>query len=699
MSRFNPLDRDAQFLKGVGPRRAPALERLGISSARDLLYHTPRRYEDASTVTRIGALQTGMDATIIGRIVSKGVLPTRKGLRIFQAVVKDRTGYVECAWPGQPFLDRVIHRGDLLLVSGTVRFFHGKQLHPREFTTLASEGEPAPAGEGIVFPIYPATEGLTHRQVRQIVADSLDELLEAVAAEEVLPEELRNSAGVPDLRESLSLLHRPPSIAAAEQGRRRLALEELFFLQLIHAQAHREATRARPGIVFERGGQRVSALMKRLPFRLTEAQRRVLREIDDDMHSGRRMNRLLQGDVGSGKTIVALFAALRAIDNGYQAALMVPTEILAEQHARTLRSLLEGIDVRMELLTGRMPAPERRAAEARIASGTAGLVVGTHALIQETTEFHRLGLAIADEQHRFGVKQRLALSERGASSEGDRRIDPDVLVMSATPIPRSLALTLYGDLDISVLDERPPGRQPVRSAVRRPRDLPRVFAFVHEQVSKGRQAYIVYPLVEESESSELKAASEEFERLRKEVFPDQRLGLIHGQMAGEDKDRAMREFAAGKLDILVATTVIEVGIDVPNATIMVVEHAECFGLSQLHQLRGRVGRGAEESYCILISDLGHAAERLRIFVATDDGFRIAEEDLRIRGQGDLFGSRQSGVPAFRWADLEKDLGLLTHARDAARELVAADPELAKHPELSDALNRRYADREELFRTG
>lgn len=691
MYRQAPLDRDVQFVRGVGPRRAKFLEKLGIKSARDLLYHTPRRYEDASTVTPIGSLETGMEATVIGRVVSKGVLPTRKGLRIFQAVLRDTSALIECAWPGQPFLDRVIERGDLLLVSGPVRFFHGRQIQPREYTVLASEGEEQPGGEGLVFPIYPATEGITHKQIRQVIADSLEELLAYAADEEILPPDLRTEAGVPDLPDALTLLHRPPSVGAAETGRRRLALEELFFLQLINARSHRDATVASPGIRFKPVGDLTRRLHAALPFRLTDAQRRVLAEIGSDMGSERRMNRLLQGDVGSGKTVVALFAALRAIENGYQVALMAPTEILAEQHTRSLKKMLADMAVRVELLTGRQPAAQRRLALARIASGEAQLVVGTHALIQEAVRFSRLGLAIVDEQHRFGVRQRLALSELGSN--------PDVLVMSATPIPRSLALTLYGDLDISLLDERPPGRRPVRTALRRPRDLSRVFDFVRSEVEQGRQAYIVYPLVEESESLTLKAATDEFEMLSSEVFPDLRVGLLHGQISGDEKDRVMRSFADGELDILVATTVIEVGIDVPNGTVMVVEHAERFGLSQLHQLRGRVGRGAEESYCILVSDMGDAIERLRIFCRTDDGFAIAEADLRLRGQGDLFGSRQSGIPAFRWADLEKDLDLLDAARRHARELIGSDPDLKGSPALLEALTRRYGEHAELFRTG
>lgn len=689
--RFSPLDRDVQFVRGVGPKRAEILGKLGVRTARDLLYHTPRRYEDASTLTPAGSLRAGMDATVIGRVTSKGVLPTRKGLRIFHAVLQDRSGFIECAWPGQPYLDRIIQRGDLLLVIGPVRFYHGLQIQPREYTILSEARENGSSASGQVFPIYPASEGLTQRQIRGIVTENLEELITLAAAEDSIPGAILESSRLLPLAEALRALHRPESLVEAERGRRRLAFDELFFLQLLHAQTHREATASRPGVRFKRGGLLVDHLRRTLPFRLTAAQRRVLGEIDSDMGSDRRMNRLLQGDVGSGKTVVALFAACRVIDNGYQAALMVPTEILAEQHARTATKMLEGSGATVQLLTGRMTAAERRAALERIASGEADLVVGTHALIQESVDFRRLGLAIIDEQHRFGVRQRIALTDMGTN--------PDLLVMSATPIPRSLALTLYGDLDISILDERPPGRKPVRTAIRAGNRRDAVHDFIRDQVRAGRQAYLVYPLVEESETLELRSATEEFERLGREVFPDLRLALLHGQMPGAEKDAVMRTFATGEIDILVATTVIEVGIDVPNASVMVIEHAERFGLSQLHQLRGRVGRGAAKSYCILISDRGEAAERLRIFARTEDGFRIAEADLRLRGQGDLFGARQSGLPAFRWANLEEDLDLLTAARDAARAIIAEDPDLVKHPDIREALERGYGERKEMYVRG
>ena len=691
---FSQLERPAQFLKGVGPKRSDALARMSIMSARDLLYHVPRRYDDASTVTPIGKLEVGVDATAVGRVRSKGVIPTRRGLRIFQVVLEDESGMLTIAWPGQPWLERKIQEGDVLLVSGPVKFFHGRQLQPREFTLL-SRGEGTESNTGTIFATYPASEEVPQWILRKIFEGNLDALLGWANDDEFLTPELLARLKLPGLREALTALHRPQTLGDAETGRRRVAFDELFMLQLVQAQARRRAIDVQPGIAHVRNNQLIRPLHDALPFALTRAQSAVLREITQDMRSGQRMNRLLQGDVGSGKTVVALFAMLLAVEGGHQAALMAPTEILAEQHARKLAELVAPLGLKVVLLTGSLSAPDRRAALEAIAGG-AQIVIGTHSLIQETVAFARLGLVVVDEQHRFGVRQRMALAEQHG-------VRPDVLVMSATPIPRSLAMALYGDLDLSVLDELPAGRIPVKTTLRSPDKRDAVYAFVAGELEQGRQAYIVYPLVSESDKVDLLSATEEYQRLEREVFPGRRLGLLHGQLRPAEKDSIMRAFLAGEIDLLVSTTVIEVGIDVANATVMVIEHAERFGLSQLHQLRGRVGRGAVASHCILIAEPGEGSqERLKVLRDTNDGFEIARADLRIRGQGDLFGSQQHGKDLLlRFADLMLDEDLLVEAQRMARELVERDPELLKPEQsrLRDVLQSRYRDRLEMFGVG
>ncbi|MDP9204461.1 MAG: ATP-dependent DNA helicase RecG [Gemmatimonadota bacterium] len=684
------LDMPVNYLKGVGPARAESLRRLGILTARDLLLHIPHRYEDVSTITPIASLETGMDGTIIGKVISKGIIPTRKGLRIFQAVLKDETGMIEASWPGQPFLDRTIEKGDYMLLTGRVRFYHGRQLQPREYIQLGKEDDGVKGGK--VLAVYPATEGLSFKVIRGIIDTHLDSLLPLI--KEYLPEDLLRMARVPSLREAIRMVHRPQTIAEGVDGRSRLAFEELLFVHVLHRRGNALKRERRTGITFRNRRQLTTALKKVLPFTLTDAQTGAVREIVADMASDRKMHRLLQGDVGSGKTIVALFAALLAMENGYQAAIMAPTELLAEQHARTFTKLLEPLGIEPLLITGSLRSSARKSAAEKLARADPVLVVGTHALVQDASVFGRLGFVTIDEQHRFGVEQRAAIAAKGES--------PDVLLMSATPIPRSLALTVYGDLDVSTLDERPAGRQPVTTVMRPESARERVLQFVARETEKGRQAYVVYPIIEESERTDLKAATTMYEQLSAGPFAGRVVALIHGRVPADERETIMRAFRDGKIDVLVSTTVIEVGIDVANATVMLVEHPERFGLSQLHQLRGRVGRGAEASYCILLGDVGdEAAERLNVFVDTDDGFEIARADLRLRGMGNLFGEEQSGEATFRIADPVRDEDLNIKARAAAELLLDRDPELTlkENAGIRKVLSARYSRALELFRVG
>jgi len=689
----SPLYRPIQYLKGVGPSRSEKFARLGVRTGGDLLYHVPHRYEDATTLTPISSLHPGDEATVVGRVVSKGVIPTQKGLRIFRAVIRDDSGVIECAWPGQPWLERSVDRGDLLLVSGPVKFFHGRQIQPREFTTLGEEGDETGAADGgEVFPVYPATEGLSHRQIRGIVRKNLDELLGAVQEKELFDEAWRSEIRVPHLRDALEALHRPERPEQLEPARRRLAYEELFFVQLMFARARRHVRSEGAGRALDAAGDMAERLRESLPFELTGAQEEAWAEIRGDMERPERMYRLLQGDVGSGKTVVAALAMAKAVENRTQAALMAPTEILAEQHSRTLEKLLEPLGLEPTLLTGSLADSERRRRLEALAEGRSKVAVGTHALIQEGVEFRDLGLAVVDEQHRFGVEQRKMLREAGR--------DSDTLVMSATPIPRSLALSLYGDLDLSVIDEMPPGRKEVVTGVRGPESRDDAFEFLRGKLGEGRQGFVVYPLVEESEALDARSATEMRDRLAAR-FPDFEVGLLHGRMSAGEKEAVMRRFLDREVQLLAATTVIEVGIDVPNATVMFIEDAERFGLAQLHQLRGRVGRGGEQAYCVAFTEEDPPPERLAAFAATTDGFELARADLRLRGQGDFFGKEQHGVPELEFAELGRDGDLLRHARDRARRIVRDDPALSapEHRELGRELVERYGDREELYEVG
>jgi len=664
-----------QYLKGVGPARAEALAGAGVRSVEDLLLYAPRRYVDRRRCLPISDLKEGEQATVLAEVAAAGVARGKR--QRFVAKFTDGSGLLEGVWfRGVGYVKGALKSGDLVALSGKVGSYRGtlQMVHP-EFEVLGSAEESGEASElldeavhtGGLIPIYPLTAelrgvGLASRGLRRIIRGALDALREEEGPlPDDLPEPIRERRELMARDRALEEIHFPSDPQSAEQARRRLAYEEFFLMELLLAERSRSVQR-RPGRAFSTWGPLVRSYLEGLGFRLTGAQQRALAEVFEDMARPHPMNRLLQGDVGSGKTVVAASALLTAVENRTQAALMAPTEILAEQHASRLRSEFGRLDVEVVFLASRLSTAQRRRALDRLDSGEPVVAVGTHALIQEDVDFSALGAVVVDEQHRFGVLQRGALQAKGA--------DPDVLVMTATPIPRTLAMTLYGDLETTIIDEMPPGRQPVRTHRIPLNRRQRVVERVSEVLEEGRQAYWVYPLVEESEKSDLRAATESYEQLASGSLKDHRLGLLHGRMPSEEKDRVMDAFRSGEVELLISTTVIEVGVDVPNASLILIEHAERFGLSQLHQLRGRVGRGGGEASCVLLApeDAGEEGERrLEAMLETTDGFKIAEADLQIRGPGEFFGTRQSGLPDLRIASLVADQALLAHARSDAFE--------------------------------
>lgn len=666
-------------IRGVGAKQAERLARLGLRTIRDILFFFPRRYDDYSNLKPINRLEYGEEVTIIARVWEAGTRESRSGMPIFKAVLTDGTGFIEATWFNQPFLGERIQPGQQIVISGRVDEYLGHLC----FTSPEWEVfQLSLLHTGRLVPVYPLTEGVSAKWMRQMVHRTVEYW--APRLPDHLPLPLREASDLLDLSTALRQAHFPDNWDALKKARYRLAFDELFVFQL-GVLRQRHLWRSAPGRQLPVDPSMLEALVESLLFPLTSAQQRVLEQIVADLSSPSPMNRLLQGDVGSGKTVVAAVAMALAVAAGAQAAMMAPTEILAEQHYRTLSALFArfpGRPIRLVLLTGSTPKSERDEVYAGLADGSVDVVVGTHALIQEGVHFRDLALVVIDEQHRFGVRQRAALRQKG--------YNPHLLVMTATPIPRSLQLTIWGHLDVSVIDEMPPGRQPVTTRILMPRERERAYAFVRSQVAKGRQAFIICPLVEESEKMEAKAAVEEYERLRREVFPDLRLGLLHGRMKGEEKEAGMSAFARGELDILVATSVVEVGIDVPNATVMLVEGAERFGLAQLHQFRGRVGRGEHPSYCLLVAESAsaEAEERLRAVEATTDGFALAQKDLELRGPGEFLGTRQSGMPDLKMASLA-DLRLLERVREAAQRFLAEDPSLER-PEHC-LLARRVAE--------
>ncbi len=691
-SASDPLATPLQFLKGVGPRRAADLEHAGLLTLEDLLYRFPLRYEDRSRLQPIASLKPGQTAAVAGRVLVCGLRSTRRpGFKIFEAAIDDGSGSLRAVWLNQPYLKDIFVRGQHVVLYGLVEMRGSVSLqvtNPQYEILDDEDGETIHTGR--VVPVYEKTGTVTPKMQRRLVYDVLQKLPPDLL--DPLPEDVRVRLGLPSRYAALLATHFPPADVAVEilnqfatPAQRRLIFEEAFIFQMgVLARRHTAAAERKPLPIRVDDRIRDSARAV-LPFRLTNGQKQALKEIVDDLQKPEPMNRLLQGDVGAGKTIVALLAALVAMENGLQVAFMAPTEILAEQHFTNISRLLQPSRFRVALLTGSTASVARREQLAQVESCAINLVVGTHALVQGDVRFKQLGLVVIDEQHRFGVLQRATLRAKG--------LHPDVLVMTATPIPRTLALTVYGDLDVSTIRELPAGRLPIRTAAKPESRRDEVYQFIRDQLDAGRQAYVVYPLVEESAKIDLKAATEMADHLAQDVFPAYTVGLLHGRMKTDAKDRVMQSFAAGDLHILVSTTVVEVGVDVANAGVMVVEHAERFGLSQLHQLRGRVGRDRHQSFCFLLYQhplTDEARERLKAMTDTTDGFEIAERDLRLRGPGDFFGTRQAGVPTFRMIDLVRDREVLdTAQREASRWFASSVPDAAGVDRLIAGWEQRF----------
>jgi ATP-dependent DNA helicase RecG len=677
------LNAPVTVLSGIGKKRSSLLSNVGVRTIGDFIRHYPRRYEDYSQLKTISRLEFGERVSLLATVWEAGGRRTHRGTKLFRAILSDATGTMEVTWFGDRHLEGRIRPGMQLLVSGKVDEYLGRlTMNSPEWEVVGRSD----VTNARIQPIYPLTEGLTQKWMRASMRRALSTWADRVA--DPLPDDLRLEHGLLSLSRALWGVHLPDSQEHLDAARRRLAFEETLYLQL--GLLHQKLMwKSQPGQRIEVEEERVTALKAALPYELTAAQQRSLNEMLQDFTSGEPMNRLLQGDVGSGKTVVAgLLMALMA-EQGYQAAMMAPTEILAEQHYKSLSELFARLPEprpSLGLLTGSVQGEEREEIYQGLSEGTLQVVVGTHALIQEAVTFKTLALVVIDEQHRFGVEQRGTLREKG--------YNPHLLVMTATPIPRSLELTVWGHVDVSVLDEMPPGRQPVKTRVYYPRERGRAYTLIQNQVEQGRQAFIIYPLVESSDKIEARAAVDEYERLQQDVFPNLRLGLLHGRLRPDEKDAMMTQFAGGDIDVLVATSVVEVGIDVPNATVMLVDGAERFGLSQLHQFRGRVGRGSHQSYCLLLADSASqdAVERLTAVEATNDGFVLAEKDLAMRGPGEFLGTRQSGLPELPMVSYA-DTRLLHEVRESAAKLLERDPELddPEHAMLADRVADFWQD--------
>jgi ATP-dependent DNA helicase RecG len=700
---INKLSSPLQYLKGVGPKMALLLEKKGLKTVEDLLYFVPRRYEDRRVIKTISSAELGKKETVIGKVMSAQAKSYGRRM-IFEVPISDDHDIFTAKWfkGNQRYLRTVFTKGKRVIMTGEVTgyFSRKEMLHP-DFEIIDDDDDPTDMLHyGRIVPIYSETEGLHQKSIRRIMLQAIERY--AVHLHSPLPLNLYSKNRLSTLEDSIRSIHFPGLNEDIEnfnffrsRAHRSLVYDELFFFELGIALKKKNHLLGR-GISFSIGGMLLDKFYRILPFPLTESQKKAVWEIHNDMGKPFQMNRLLQGDVGCGKTIVAMSAMVAACENGYQTAIMAPTEILSEQHHTRIREWADKLGLRVAVLTGSKRQSEKRAILDHISSGDVHIVIGTHALIQEGVAFNKLGLVVIDEQHRFGVIQRAAIREKG--------VNPDVLVMTATPIPRTLAMTVYGDLDTSVIDEMPPGRKAIKTKIFYEKHRNTAYEIVRKELAKGNQAFIVYPLVEESEMLDLKDATRMAKILQEEIFPGHRVGLIHGRMKAKDKDEIMSAFSRKEIGILVSTTVIEVGIDIPQASLMIIEHAERFGLSQLHQLRGRIGRGDIPAHCILMSsDKGSSdsRKRLRIMESTNDGFMIAEEDLAIRGPGEFMGTRQSGLPDFRVAHIVRDMKILAEARADALALVENDPYLDKpeHRLMKEVLLERWGGRLDLAKTG
>ena len=659
------LSTNIQYLKGVGPKRASKLRKLGINTIEDLLFYVPREYDDRSQFKTLRECTIGEKASLEVEILGEGnVIRPRKNLTILKIPIRDNSNNGYLVWFNQEYLKNKFYIGEKLVVNGKINRIGGEiQIVNPIFEKMGRKDK-----VGRIMPIYPLTEGITNNEVIKLVQNALDQYLNYM--DEFLPKEIIKKYNLMDIREAIYNIHFPESSLVLEKSKRRLSFQELLVLQMGLFILKNKNTSNKRGIKYKKI-EEVNDFIENLPFKLTNAQMKVINEIEMDMENDIQMNRLVQGDVGSGKTVVAVIAIFKAVKSGYQAVMMAPTEILATQHFESLKKFYKDYDIEVELLIGSISQKKKEDILSRLRDGSIDVLVGTHAIIQENVEFNKLGLAITDEQHRFGVKQRAVLSQKGDN--------PDIIVMTATPIPRTLALILYGDLDISIIDELPPGRKEIETYAVGPEMIDRINKFVEKQIIEGRQAYIVCPLIEESDTLTIKAAEDLYINFKDKIFPNLRVGLLHGKMKPKEKDLIMEEFKNHKIDILVSTTVIEVGVNVPNANIMVIYNAERFGLAQLHQLRGRVGRGSYQSYCILINESRNpiSRERMRIMQSTTDGFIISEKDLELRGPGEFFGTRQHGLPELKVANLFTDMDILKLAQREAMDIISNDPKLEK----------------------